>query len=174
MKRSRRRRERNRDRYRAVLHRRELGRRKLNCAARPYVQSALVFDDENGGHSALQHGAAQADGDRGDNSQLSGSESCPSEAAKADGDGRAEVDVPLHVFITTAYAENSTLGAFLRAWRSQSSRVPTRSGKCKPRGGSARRGLFPCASPVFNDGRRRRNLPASASEAHLSTSFVVC
>ena len=72
-------------------------------------------------------------------------------------DGRAEVHVPLRALIAGSYAENSTLGAVLRVWRSRAASVPAGTGKCKPRGSNTRRGVFPCAAPVFDRVRGRRS-----------------
>ena len=92
-----------------------------------------------------------------DSSQLMSGESCSGGAGVSDeGSGRREVHRPLRDFITSAYAENSSLGRFLRAWRSQAPQDPAKNKECKSAGGSAcRKGLFPCAAPFVGKERKR-------------------
>ena len=71
-------------------------------------------------------------------SQFNGSKSCWSGAEETNGStGRKEVHEPLRTFISEVYADNSTLGKFLRAWRSQPAelREKLQSGErhCSPR-----------------------------------------
>ena len=92
-----------------------------------------------------------------DSSQLMSGESCSGGAGVSDeGSGRREVHRPLRDFITSGYAENSSLGRFLRAWRSQAPQDPAKNKECKSAGGSAcRKGLFPCAAPFVGKERKR-------------------
>ena len=93
-----------------------------------------------------------------DSSQLMSGESCSGGAGVSDeGSGRREVHRPLRDFITSAYAENSSLGRFLRAWRSQPPQDPAKTKECKSAGGTACRiRLFPCEAPSFGKVGKRR------------------
>ena len=86
--------------------------------------------------------------------------------------GRDEVHKPLRVFIKQVYAENSSLGRFLRAWRSQPAQDPGQTTGCKSVGGSAcRRGLFPCAAPTL--GREGKQSASSRSRQRQSDRALV-
>ena len=99
----------------------------------------------------------------GGSSQLNGGERRLGGAEEVnESSGRKEVHMPLRTFINEAYAENSSLGRFLRAWRQQPAQGPGATTGCKSAGGSAcRRGLFPCAAPTFG----KEGRPSASSQA---------
>ena len=106
-------------------------------------------------------------------SQLMRGESGAGGAEEVDpSSGRDEVHKPLRVFIKQVYAENSSLGRFLRAWRSQPAQDPGQTTGCKSVGGSAcRRGLFPCAAPTL--GREGKQSASSRSRQRQSDRALV-
>ena len=80
--------------------------------------------------------------------------------------------MPLRTFTNEAYAENSSLGRFLRAWRQQPAQGPGATTGCKSAGGSAcRRGLFPCAAPTF--GKEGRPSASSRGRQRKSDRALV-
>ena len=91
-----------------------------------------------------------------DTSQLMSGESCSGGAGVSnEGSGRREVHRPLRAFIANTYAENSSLGRFLRACRSQ---PPKEQAKTKD---ASRRQclpnfLVPVRCAVFRQGGKRR------------------